>query len=329
MSPALYDLNGLLLQIDSPHPLMARMADYLLGPLTSRRLGKPDWTLRQLASDPDEAPLDPQMQLTASGPLPAGHGARRYDSPGGAVLDVPSQARLTVSFPDRSAEIRWREESSRAAYADCLSAAVCEILNASGQYVLHAAAIAAPTPAGPQLVLLVGRSGTGKTTASLALHGEGWQLLTDDAAFIADGPTVWGLPRPLKVHRNTLKLLPELQAMTEGPPADDEFPLPYEKIAGELVGRALPVAAVVVLGDRSAGDHALTPIDPAEALCQLVERNVAVRDGLRSETAAKAFAAISQTVAAAWAGCYRLNAGNDLPSLRRVIADAIEGSANV
>ena len=284
---------------------------------------------QSLAADPDAAPLDPQMRLTASGPLPAGHEARRYDAPDGAVLDVPGQSQLTISFPQRTAEIRWREESSRAAYADCLSAAVCEILNASGQYVLHAAAIAAPTADGPQLVLLVGRSGAGKTTASLALHGEGWQLLTDDAAFVADGPTVWGLPRPLKVHRNTLALLPELTALTEGPPVGEEFPLPYEKVAGEVVGKALPVAAVVVLGDRSAGDHVLTPIDPAEALCQLVERNVAVRDGLRSDSAAKAFGAISQIVAGAWAGCYRLNAGSDLHSLRAIIADQLKGRDDV
>ena len=48
--PRLYDVNGVLLQVDSDTSLLARMADYLLGPLTSRRLAPPDWTLRQLGS---------------------------------------------------------------------------------------------------------------------------------------------------------------------------------------------------------------------------------------------------------------------------------------
>jgi len=327
--PALYDLNGLLLQLDSQHPLMAQMADYLLGPLASRRVGKIDWTLRQDASDPDDLPIGSQMQLTASGTLPAGHDAHRYDGPDGAAIDVPGQSRLVVSFPDRTAEIRWRADASRAAYADRLSAAVCEILNASGQYVLHAAVIAAPTSAGPELVLLAGKSGAGKTTACLALHGDRWQLLTDDAAFIADGPTVWGLPRPLKVHGNTLKLLPKLTDMIDGPPIDDEFPLPYETIAGDFVGQALPVAAVVVLDDRTDGDHVLTPIDPTEAVCQLVERNVAVRGGIRADLAARAFGAIGQVVSGAWAGCYRLNAGPELQSLRAVLADRLKGPGRV
>ena len=329
----LYDLNGVLLNVEADSDLLARMADVLLGPLAARRLAAIDWTLRLRSCDPHSEPLNPAMQLTASGPLPAGHEAHRYDAPDGMALEVPSQARLVMSFPERTAEVRWRDDSSRAACADCLTAALCELLATAGQYVIHAAAIAAPTGSGPQIALLVGRSGAGKTTTSLALHGEGWQLLTDDAAFVAtDGgtPDVWGLPRPLKVHRNTVALLPELSDLIEGPPAKQEFALPYERVAGDFVGEALPVMAVIVLDERSASDHVLAPIDPTEAVCQLVERNVSARDGLRREMAAGAFGAISQAVAGAWAGCYRLSAGSDLHSLRQTLADElIKGSAGV
>jgi hypothetical protein len=90
----------------------------------------------------------------------------------------------------------------RTAFRAAYPAAVAHVLAPAGLLVVHAAAIGR---AGRALVLL-GRSGRGKSSVSYAAGRSGWDVLADDlCALRPPGPgrpvAVHGIPRPLAVPR--------------------------------------------------------------------------------------------------------------------------------
>jgi hypothetical protein len=141
--------------------------------------------------------------------------------PGKASLRVwGNQARLIVA-PDEIDRARMNLGML------ALEAAI----RASGQLPLHAAGLTLPSG---DMVVVIGQSGAGKTTAALALCGAGLGLCSDDLIFVRTGEetlTGWGLPRSMKVHRNTVALLPWSAPLLTGAWSDeDERPLPLAKL---------------------------------------------------------------------------------------------------
>jgi hypothetical protein len=148
---------------------------------------------------------------------------------------------------------------------------------AGGQAMIHAAALTLPDDSG--MILLHAPSGVGKTTTSLALVAGGFGLESDDAAFIhSDGVMkAWGMPRDLKVHRNSAAMMPWVQPMLTGPWNDeDERRLPRNTLnpfrrRGQHMPR--PVAALFRLlrvGSRSESRVS----DRAQMLASLAADNV-------------------------------------------------------
>src|SRR5690606_25086245 len=147
---------------------------------------------------------------------------------------------------------------------------------------LHGAALQIPSRSAAMLIFAP--SGRGKTTTSLALARGGFSLMTDDAIALAPGKgpgqqtVAWGLPRALKVHRKTVELLPELAPLASGT---------YDRNGEQAVKTALlagiaplaphtpyPVAAVVVLRERTEGAHILRPLAKTSALTDIAEDNI-------------------------------------------------------
>jgi energy-coupling factor transporter ATP-binding protein EcfA2 len=129
-------------------------------------------------------------------------------------------------------------------------------------WMLHAAGIA--TPDG-QVVVLVGPSGRGKTTASRAL-GAVYGYVSDETIAIDDDGRVWPYRKPLSVIEDAAA------PKTQHPPsALGLLPLPDAE---------LRVAAVVLL-DRDA-EHPATPvievIDVGDALSELVSQTSFLHD---------------------------------------------------
>jgi hypothetical protein len=156
-------------------------------------------------------------------------------------------------------------------------------LAATGQALIHAAALCLPRV--DRAILLVAASGAGKTTTSLALALAGFGFLTDDAAVLSPPPpapcrahSAWGLPRHLKVHRNTLVLLPRLATLLTGRwNAEGEQVLTRQALAS--VARVLPpqpraLAAILLLGKRAAERHTINEAAKADLLVSFAQDNV-------------------------------------------------------
>jgi hypothetical protein len=211
--------------------------------------------------------------------------------------------------------------------------AINAALNRSGQYLVHGAALAIPGPS-PKALLLFAPSGIGKTTTALALAMGDFSLMTDDAIVLQPkgyrgmpSPRVWGLPRPLKVHRNTATLLPALlPALGKSWDEAEEQPLTLMG-AAEIVNvidtatATLPVGCVVMLGSRTDGAHCIDPMEKAKALLLLSQDNLRhVPDGTGPEQAHR-FKALAELLT--FGPAYNLNVGTPLVSLADHLSDAI------
>lgn len=156
--------------------------------------------------------------------------------------------------------------------------AFVDAAHTGGQLVMHAAALALPKRR--EMVLIHAPSGTGKTTTALMLMAAGFKLASDDMAFILpqETPTVYGLPRSLKVHRNTAKLLPWVEAKLSDVDWNREGERPlYLDSLGDLPStnqpEALPIAALIRL-TRGYGLSEMKPICPVDMLASLAADNV-------------------------------------------------------
>jgi hypothetical protein len=156
-------------------------------------------------------------------------------------------------------------------------------LEATGQLLIHAAALTLPDQSAGLLLYAV--SGMGKTTTTLRLVFDGFGVFTDDVAVVrsgARGPEVWGLPRFLKIHKNTAAMDPRYAPLAKGDwDRNDEQVVRLDDLAraGVRVEPAVPtpLAALVCLtrnADTLSRPTEVRPLSRADALCTLTEDNV-------------------------------------------------------
>lgn len=88
----------------------------------------------------------------------------------------------------------------------------------------------------------------------------------------------WGLPRPLKVHRRTAELLPQVgRLLGDAWNAEDEQGVSrtaLQSVVEVLPPRPIPLAAFVFLGGRAAGEHRVRPIPKSDLLVRFASDNV-------------------------------------------------------
>jgi hypothetical protein len=202
------------------------------------------------------------------------------------------------------------------------------VLAGAQQMLVHAAALRLPQREAS--VCLLARSGTGKTTTSLALALQGFGLMADDATVLTTPGggagavrCAWGLPRSLKVHRRTAELLPQVGRLL-GPAwnAEGEQVLTgtaLQSVIDVLPPRPVPLAAFIALGSRVEGEHRLHPISKSDLLVRFAGDNVSGSPyGVQEDDLAR-YRSIARAVAETPA--FELNVGGDLDSLSvRVLA---------
>jgi len=180
-------------------------------------------------------------------------------------------ATLTVAPPSQSTQAEFSISSFQA---------IESAWRVSGLFPLHAAALVTPRGRG---ILFVGASGTGKTTLTIRLAGEGWRYLSDDGVGVETGPfgvMAWGLRRIFMVVEEDLD--PRFQGSrrwpdSSGPAGPDQAP--KHAVFGDVmfpnafVPSARPSAIVFLGPDDSSGLEAppLRPLPRSRALARLVE----------------------------------------------------------
>jgi len=240
--------------IRSSAPQLLELAIEAFGGLPRHRLERrpPRLTVRLVLTDRRRtwtrggAPPPP---VFASG---AGLLSATIDSGNFAIMD-PAMSRALVSVSNAMLEQPYYPRYELIELA-CLTLAA----RVQGLAPLHAACIGEKGNG----VLLIGGSGTGKSTLCLGALADGMQLLCEDSAFVA--PTrrlVTGLPTYLHLARDALAFLPAgaLRRAVERSPVIErrsgtrKLEVDVRRLEARIPRKPLRLVAVVFLSRRAAG----------------------------------------------------------------------------
>jgi hypothetical protein len=213
----------------------------------------------------------------------------RVEGTGSAKIDSLAKTASVYITPDAR---------SQAAASTIALYAIDAALSVNRQYLLHGAALELPSNDGAALIFAP--SGSGKTTTALALALHGFGIITDDALVLQRRETavsVWGLPRPMKVHRHTADLLPALKSVVGSRWNDEDEEIltrrAFSDIGTLFSGRRAQVRVIFVLGKRTLGPHAIQSMPKADGFLALARdnlrtsrRGVSVRDVQKMEAIA-------------------------------------------
>jgi hypothetical protein len=150
--------------------------------------------------------------------------------------------------------------------------ALTSLLACQGRHLLHGAAVVADGGA----LVVVGGTGTGKSTLALAALGLGWRVLADDLVVLrsVDGVVhVRGIHRPIAVPREVLDDLGRgRRSVPNDPRARVELPADTLDAAEHRVG------GVVVTGRSPDATGSITPLDAHDALRAVLGSSAALDD---------------------------------------------------
>lgn len=265
-----------------------------------------------------EAPPDGAALLHRGPVLDEGEAVALDD--GGEIVQIfPGKASLRLSA-DKAHLIVARDEIGRARM-NLGMLALEAAMRASGQLPLHAAGLTLPNG---DMVMVIGRSGAGKTTAALALCGAGLGLCSDDLIFVrttAEAVVGWGLPRSMKVHRNTVSLLPWSAPLLTGEwSSEDERPLPLANLRqAARVEDCTPrrIVAIYLLQRSTEAASVVAPVTQVEVFAAAASDNLRTSNAGITTGHAKRFAALAELFRRVPA--YRLVAGANPADLGQTI----------
>ncbi|UCI07704.1 serine kinase [Mesorhizobium sp. B1-1-8] len=271
-----YDLQGQVVAISAARAELWPNFDLMLGTLRVTEPVEPGFRVNIVETP--ALPEDPQGKLAFDGEVPEDGHCRMID--GGDIVHLIFPGLQTASIHAREgwAEIRLHPDSK--VKWTLLMLVLDAALDAGGQHMLHTAGLT--LPGRDALVLIHAPSGTGKSTTSLALASQGFGLCSDDAMILKvmpdGGTTAWGLPRKVKIHRNTAAMLPFVApCLGSSWDRNSEQAVSLEclaeiiRIEGTIVR---PVAALLHLARSADAETRLLPMARTDAMVALAADNV-------------------------------------------------------
>ncbi len=208
---------------------------------------------------------------------------------------------------------------------DLLLIGLNEWLATRGWFDLHAAALVREETG----LLLVGGSGTGKSTATLALASAGWNFLSDDAVLLADETPVRVLSfrEPFNVDPCLALHYPEIAVHLAGPP-DPETGKRFLDLVRALPGRHAPACVPRSIFFTAISDRPGTRIEPissVDALARLVAQSPSL--AFRGDVARAHLDVLRRLVAQV--SCFELAAGRDVRDAPAILADRVSAVATL
>jgi hypothetical protein len=278
-----YDLNGLRLTIEAEAPELIAAIEQHVAPFVTVVSGACDYSISVGQGCLDEPP-DDDVEVISEGDMVPGVPSLLAVKGEKTWLLVPNRLSIVSERTRKTTEIRIADGEDRPLLASGCIYAIDAALAASGQYLVHGAALTLPG-AEPRALLLCAPSGGGKTTAALALALGGFGLITDDAIVLQPQgyrenkvAMAWGLPRALKLHRRTAELLPIVKPLLEASwdRAGEQTlqTTTLSRVALTVPPVPVPIGVIAILRDRTKGRHCLAPIEKAKALKLVAEDNV-------------------------------------------------------
>jgi len=319
-----FDLIGPVLRVEAADErLIDRFATLLRG-LGIETDQEPVFTLTVREGEPE--PIPAAAAIVYEGPVFWEGDCVYADKDSQLHLSFPDRLSLVVDPIRKAAEIIVAPDSISRVGATAGMLALDAAIDASGQFMLHAAGLT--LPGSESQVLVFAQSGTGKTTTSLALADSGFGLCTDDSMVIRlDGSaaTGWGLPRDLKVHHNTAEMMPWLKPYLKGKWNDEGEQAVTraalsDRIRVETAARR-PVAGVFFLQRGDAVKSVAAPLSQTDTLVSLAADNVRTgRTGLLASHRRR-FASLAGLASSV--PTFAVTVGSDPRSIAPAILEAI------
>ncbi|MEO8668067.1 MAG: serine kinase [Bauldia sp.] len=274
---ATYDLDGHHFEVSATNERMLEGLDWAVGALRTEPVTRPFWRL-DIVEGP-QAPTPPGAKLLASGPVDDLGDCKLYETDDGYHFRYPENVVLSLRPAARAATVVAPPGATSRTIGTAAMSAMEAALDAAGSVMVHAAGLT--RPGGGPLILLHAPSGSGKTTAALALAAAGFGFCSDDAMIFrdqGDGFAAWGLPRDVKVHKKTVAMLPWLRAYVGdnwdegGEQAVGRHVL--QQLAPVVAARAVPVAALFRLARVGRPETEIAPLSRTDMLLSLAADNV-------------------------------------------------------
>ena len=270
-------------------------------------------------------PADHALPLTYSGKMSDGQDARIFQDDDRTLIELEGGTSVTINHADRTATAFLAEGSAFRFFGTALMTVVDAALSAEGRQCVHSASLMIPGT--DKAVLMCVPSGGGKTTTALALARGGFNLITDDSTVLVKedgGFRIWGMPRALKVHRNTAKLLPWIGLPDENWDDNGEKPVAMSDLAGKA-GTApdavCNLGAIIMIGPRSPHGHVIAKTGKAEVLIALAHDNVGWRAAGMTPKAMQSYVLFAEAVQSV--PVLKLSAGTDLAALPGMVESAL------
>jgi hypothetical protein len=228
--------------------------------------------------------------------------------------------RLDALDTTRGEALVWLESAGRLpAYevAAPLRSILARWAAGRGLRLLHAGAVGREDGC----LLVVGRSGAGKSTTALSCLGSELSYLSDDYCLVrADEPLVYSLYSSAKMGARTLALLPHLASAAEHPGLPPEKALAYlAEHAPESLLAAAPLRGVVLPRITGRRAPALVPAGRGTALMEMAPSSIDEDRHLR-EAGFRLLAGLASSVP-----CHVLELGTDLAAVPPLLARLLDG----
>lgn len=194
-------------------------------------------------------------------------------------------------------------------------------LRARGRTLIHAGAVGTADGA----VLLVGKTGAGKSTTTLACLDAGLRYLADDRCLLTLAPTpqVACIYNSAKLHLAQMERFPALLAgvNNQHETATEKALIYLQAVAPERIAPALPIRALLLAKITGTTATSLAPVSRMALLRDFVSSTLVYQPGA---THAEVH---SMTELVRQVPCYQINLGSDLSGIAPVVVQAIERGA--
>jgi hypothetical protein len=271
-------------------------------------------------------PLTHGLPLTYTGKMSDGQHADIYQNDDRTIIELEGGTSVEIGHTTQTATAYLAEGAAHRFFGTALMTVIDAALAAQGQQCVHSASLTIPGT--DKAVLMCVPSGGGKTTTALALARGGFNLITDDSSVLVKQDNrfrIWGMPRALKVHRNTAAMLPWLGPLSDTWDINGEQPVEMATLsekAGIAPDAVCELGAIIMIGERSPQGHVIAKTGKAEVLIALAHDNVGWRAEGMTPKAMRSYSVFAEAVQSV--PVLKLCAGTDLAALPGLVDKALK-----